>query len=384
MYKESGPSNFAINVFSMQGHKVLVDAQTDMSIESVKNEAVKKLSNMRGSGFDNTAEYTLVCAVGQCRRLFNKNTIKSENLTAADILLLYNVQEQSSKDPGVPTRSIPTMPGIKKATEGLVARGKSVGEAASSANSATGTLEQTFRKILLTLLDLSYKLMFFDEEADGLFCSKSKTLNLVDPSLISSLTAMGFSEAMACKALRVNQMDMEAAMDWLLHNPESREESAMDTDTETDENETEDKDDDKHSAKRVKRRLDAWRKKNQRLQPSNEHITILVGMGFTKEDSTQALKLNGNNPSAACDWLLGDRKVPDDDPNDGLAPDSELYKAIVSNPTIHIGLHNKRVLEALEDMLENPLRRHNWANDSTVGSVILQILKLYHKYSNSG
>lgn len=384
MYKESGPSNFAMNIFSMQGHKVSVDVQADMSIESVKNEAVKKFSNVRGSGFDSTADYVLVCAIGQCRRLLNKNTIKSENLSAADVLLLFNAQGPSNKGPEVTTRSIPTMPGIKKATEGLVPRGKTTNEPASSSQSSSSSLEQTFRKILLTLLDLSYKLMFFDEEADGLFSTRNKTsLNQVDPSLVSSLTSMGFSEARACKALRVNQMDLEAATEWLLHNPESQEESAMDTDTETN-NDTDDEDVDKHSAKRVKRRLEGWQKKTQRLQPSSEHITILVGMGFSKEDSTQALKLNGNNPSAACDWLLGDRKIPDEDPNDGLSPDSELYKAIVSNPTIHIGLHNKRVLEALEDMLENPMRRHNWANDSTVGSVILQILKLYHKYSNSG
>lgn len=379
MYKESHTASIPISIFSIQGQKLSINVQSDTVIENLRDEAIKKFSGIKGCAFDNLAEYVLVPAINPTRQLVGKNTVKVENLQASDVLLLHKIcstvelSKSSSKANGIPTK-----PGIEKATEGLPSKGMPASRIPATQNLG-GNLEQTFRKILLTLLDLSYKLMFFDDEADDIFKKKKPQ---IDPSLISSLTAMGFSEERACKALTASGLDLEAAMEWLLHSPEEAE--RMDVDAkDTLEGARGDSPVAHDAAARVRRRFELWQEKNSSSQPKKEHVEMLVAMGFKESESLEALKYNGNNPNAACDWLLGDRKVPAGNPNECLSRDSELYKAITTDPAIHTGLHNKRVLEALEDMLDNPMRRHNWANDPTVGSVILQILKLYHKYSSS-
>lgn len=380
MYKESHPALIPISIFSIQGQRISINAQADTLIENLRDEAIKKFSGIKGSAFDNLAEYVLVLAISPTRQLAAKNTVKTENVQPSDILLLHKICStvEPSKISFNKANGIPTKPGIEKATEGLPSKGMPKPRTVATQNSG-GNLEQTFRKILLTLLDLSYKLMFFDDEADNIFKKKKPQ---IDPTLISSLTAMGFSEERACKALTASGLDLEAAMEWLLHSPEEAERMDVDARDTVEGN---------HGyspvvhddMSRIKQRFELWQEKNSSSQPKKEHVEVLIAMGFQESESLQALQYNGNNPNAACEWLLGDRKVPVGNPNECLSRDSELYKAITTDPAIHTGLHNKRVLEALEDMLDNPMRRHNWANDPTVGSVILQILKLYHKYSSS-
>lgn len=377
MYKESHSATIPISIFSIHGQRISLNVQSESSIENVRDEAIRKFSAIKGCSFDNLGEYVLVTVVDPLRQLSPKNSVKAESLRQSDILLLHRMCGATPEPANTNKASgIPTKPGIEKATEGLQARGTPK-STHSPMQSSSGNLEQTFRKILLTLLDLSYKLMFFDEDADNIFEKKKPQ---IDASLVSSLTAMGFSEERACKALKMNGLDVETATEWLLHTPEDSEQMEVDA-KESDGVEAGCSRQDPES--RAQRRLALWQEKHAGFQPTPEHVESLVSMGFSEDDSKLALKYNGNDPNAACDWLLGDRKVPTDNPNECLSKDSELYKAISTDPTIHTGLHNKRVLEALEDMLDNPMRRHNWANDPTVGSVILQILKLYHKYSNS-
>merc|ERR1712136_50134 len=201
--------------------------------------------------------------------------------------------------------------------------------------------------------------------------SASNPSSKVDPTKIKHLTDMGFSEDLATKALLATGLDVNSAMEWALsHNGQtsssgSSSSEPMDVTQTTTSNKT--------SKRKLKTRL---------FTPNAGHLATLTDMGFTEEESVQALRLNGNNPVSACEWLLSDRKV-EENVDSPLDPESELYKALISNPTIHIGLHDRKVLEALEDMVENPWRRNNWAYESAVGNVILQILKLYNKYSTT-
>ena len=45
-----------------------------------------------------------------------------------------------------------------------------------------------------------------------------------------------------------------------------------------------------------------------------------------------------------CEWLLGDRKTLPSDVDEGLDVDGPIYKAIMANPTIQLGLNNPRCL----------------------------------------
>jgi hypothetical protein len=45
-----------------------------------------------------------------------------------------------------------------------------------------------------------------------------------------------------------------------------------------------------------------------------------------------------------CDWLLGDRKTQPQDLDEGLDTNGAVYKAIMANPQVQLGLNNPRCL----------------------------------------
>ena len=361
--------SYAVFISDLFGNETTVNiASNDMLIEKVKEAAIKQLFENEGSS--NFGQFRLILVKDIPRLLSDDKTIKQEQLedgNSAILLKSRSKQVSSLVKDGVVSHDGPTQSAINRATEGLpdFTNVSDKSKTQGSDLSSPSQVEQTFRKVLLALLDLSYKFMHFDQ-ADQMAPSE------IDPTPLKELTDMGFSEQLAKKALLENNMNKNMAMEWLLTHSTDPASSQTDEPMETSST--------KHVIrKRVKTRSRAF-------VPNPAHLEVLLDMGFSKEQSIQALRINGNNPNTACEWLLSDHKDlqdTSDDIDEPLSPDTELYKALVSNPTIHIGLHDKKVLEALEDMVENPWRRNNWAYESAVGNVLLQILKLYNKYSTT-
>uniref|UniRef100_H2ZLU6 UBA domain-containing protein n=1 Tax=Ciona savignyi TaxID=51511 RepID=H2ZLU6_CIOSA len=356
----------SMTVTDLHGNDTTVNVSSEMLIEKIKEMAVKQISSDSETPTE-SGQYRLVLIGDVPRSLCDDKTAKQESLSEGDSALLLknrgHKQPMSSliKD-AVLSHEGPSSSMILRATESLPALGSDmIGTATSSEQ-----VEQTLRKVLLALLDLSYKFMHFDEDK-----KVTKPEHNFNDVHVKNLTDMGFSERRAKKALLLNNMNTNLAMEWLLQHadePSDGEDACDPEPMETGESST-----------NIRQRLRAFK-------PNPIHLASLLDMGFSKEESIQALKINGNNPNTACEWLLSDRTTgptEDTDNDEALSPDSELYKALLSNPTIHIGLHDRKVLEALEDMVENPWRRNNWAYESAVGNVILQILKLYNKYSTS-
>ncbi|KXJ07692.1 Ubiquitin-associated domain-containing protein 1, partial [Exaiptasia diaphana] len=102
-------------------------------------------------------------------------------------------------------------------------------------------------------------------------------------------------------------------------------------------------------------------------------VENLKEMGFQEEEILIALKVTGNSQEAACEWLLGDKKGNLENIDDGLDPESPIYKAIMENPMVQLSLYNPRVLAAFEDMLENPHNSNLYISDADTGPVLLQI-----------
>ena len=48
--------------------------------------------------------------------------------------------------------------------------------------------------------------------------------------------------------------------------------------------------------------------------------------------------------SLQCEWLLGDRKTNTQDLDEGLDTSGAVYKAIMANPQVQLGLNNPRCL----------------------------------------
>ncbi|XP_078492693.1 ubiquitin-associated domain-containing protein 1-like [Ciona intestinalis] len=354
-----------VTVSDLYGNDTIVNVTPEMLIEKIKEMAVKQITaDTEATG--NVGQYRLILINNIPRSLCDDKTAKQESLLEGDSTLLLknrnNKQPMSSlvKD-GVVSHEGPSLSSIARATEGLPSMSgpSTSGETSDMIGAATSSeqVEQTLRKVLLALLELSYKFMHFNED------QKSKREVEFESSDVKHLTDMGFSEVRAKRALLLNNMNTNLAMEWLLqHADDSSDDEQMET----------------SGPPSVRQRF-------RTFKPNPTHLASLMDMGFNKDESIQALKINNNNLNSGCEWLLGDRKVDDSHEvkDEMLNPESELYKALVANPTIHIGLHDRKVLEALEDMVENPWRRNSWAYESAVGNVILQILKLYNKYSTS-
>jgi len=380
MDSKLSPKSCSINISDMFGKDTMVHVPASMMVEKIKETALKQLNfeDISNSGSD----HRLVLINDIPRNLCDDKTAKQENIKNGDTMIL--IRNSSSKQisslvkGGLASTDAPSASAIMQATESLPLLTGPELQANHPSNmdgSSSSLVEQTLRRVLLALLELSYKFMHFDEDSEGNPSnndpkSASNLSSKVDPSKVKHLTDMGFSKELAIRALVATGNDVSSAMEWALsHNGD---------DLNTDLPSTEPMDttptvNNKSSKRKLKTRL---------FTPNAGHLATLTDMGFTEEESVQALRLNGNNPVSACEWLLSDRKV-EENVDSPLDPESELYKALISNPTIHIGLHDRKVLEALEDMVENPWRRNNWAYESAVGNVILQILKLYNKYSTT-
>ena len=133
----------------------------------------------------------------------------------------------------------------------------------------------------------------------------------IDPTLISQLTEMGFSENRAIRALASNRLNVQRAMNWLLDH-------ADDPDPSLDEPVSQD------ALRRMLR--PQLRRSAGRAPPPPGPVTPdttvihtlptniqmarqLQDMGFSEEQATEALRLTRNNFEAAAHYLLGDLEV---------------------------------------------------------------------------
>ncbi|MBW01218.1 Ubiquitin-associated domain-containing protein 1, partial [Eschrichtius robustus] len=175
------------------------------------------------------------------------------------------------------------------------------------------------RKILVTLIEVAQKLLALNPDAVELFKKANAMLDededdRMDEAALRQLTEMGFPESRAVKALRLNHMSA---------------------------------------------------------------VVSLMEMGFDEKEVMDALRVSSNQQSAACEWLLGDRRPSPEELDKGIDPDSPLFQAILDNPVVQLGLTNPKILLAFEDMLENPLNSTQWMNDPETGPVVLQISRIF-------
>jgi len=345
-----------LDVSDMSGNTVKVSFLQNTPIERLKELILKQLGC---EDEDQNYKYKLVHINDELRSLAEFSTARDEKLENGDNILLVKIPNQkTSVTRANQSFEAPSAALIQQVTENipLQMNDKKIAST-SNTDSSSSQVEQTLRKVLLALLELSYKFMHFDNP------NNQTSDKSIDPVLVSQLMDMGFSEERAKKALIINNMDKELATEWLLSTHQSK------NDDET-----------PQQSASTSEPTHSYKSRARQFKPNPTHLENLLAMGFAEKESIQALRISGNNPNSACDWLLGDRTTQGD-VDEPLSEDSDLYKALLANPTIHVGLHDPKVVEALEDMVENPWRRNNWAYESAVGNVILQILKLYNKFS---
>ncbi|KAF0887238.1 UBAC1 protein, partial [Crocuta crocuta] len=346
------------------------------------------------------------------RVLSDARTILEENVQDQDVLLLIKkrapsplprMADVSAEEKKKQEEKAPDREAIFRATANLPSYNMDRAEVQTNSLFLLAPQFQTeLRKILVSLIEVAQKLLALNPDAVELFKKANAMLDeeedgRVDEAALRQLTEMGFPESRAAKALRLNQysflspfsMSVPQAMEWLIEHAEDPTidsplpgqaspggaEAAPEGASEAagtsagDAGDEEPRDELTEIFKKIRRKRE--------FRADARAVISLMEMGFDEKEVMDALRVNNNQQSAACEWLLGDRKPSPEELDKGIDPDSPLFQAILDNPVVQLGLTNPKTLLAFEDMLDNPLNSTQWMNDPETGPVMLQISRIF-------
>ncbi|XP_076093519.1 ubiquitin-associated domain-containing protein 1-like isoform X2 [Mytilus galloprovincialis] len=376
-----------IRICHMDGRNYVIDLNSNIKIDELKIMSLSHFNDPAESIKTSLYHKVLLVRTGQV--LSEEKTISEEGVKENDELLLLKKRltpsPLESKDGLVnkdESRKGPTAEEIKEITGELSATKRGPQPEVSNDD-----FHSELQKILVALVELSQKLLCMNPDVSKLFKGaeglSNETEVMADKDLVKQLTDMGFSESKVTKALEQTKNSFNSAMEWLLQHaldpePENTQEDQVEGATGITLPETIKEDTDQSNLQSLR----ALGKKE--FKPNPQALLNLVEMGFDEAEVIEALKVSRNEQNGACEWLLGDRKtrIEESEP-EGLDSSSQMYKALVSNPNVQLGLNNPRCLLAMIQLLESPLTLHQWLSDPETGPFIVHITRIYHSWKYS-
>ncbi|XP_062063225.1 ubiquitin-associated domain-containing protein 1 [Lepus europaeus] len=380
-----------LHICAADGAEWQEEASEDTSVEQLKERCLRHCAHGSLEDPKSVAHHKLIHAASE-RVLSDTKTVSEESVQDRDVLLLIkrrtpaplpkmadvSAEEKKKQDQKAPDRDA-----IFRATAKL----PSYGADRAAAQTSPRDFQTELRKILVSLIEVAQKLLALNPDAVELFRKANAMLDededeRLDEAALRQLTEMGFPESRATKALRLNRMSVPQAMEWLIEHAEdptidaplpgqaspgaaAASEAAAEGGAEDEEARDE--------LTEVFRRI----RRKREFRADARAVVSLMEMGFDEKEVLDALRVNNNQQSAACEWLLGDRKPSPEELDQGIDPESPLFQAILDNPVVQLGLTNPKTLLAFEDMLENPLNSTQWMNDPETGPVMLQISRVF-------
>ncbi|XP_071157027.1 ubiquitin-associated domain-containing protein 1-like isoform X2 [Mytilus edulis] len=374
-----------IRICHMDGRNYVIDLNSNIKIDELKIMSLSHFNDPAESIKTSLYHKVLLARTGQV--LSEEKTISEEGVKENDELLLLKKRltpsPLESKD-GLKdeSRKGPTAEEIKEITGELSATKRGPQPEVSNDD-----FHSELQKILVALVELSQKLLCMNPDVSKLFKGaeglSNETEVMADKDLVKQLTDMGFSESKVTKALEQTKNSFNSAMEWLLQHaldpePENTQEDQVEGATGITLPETIKEDTHQSNLQSLR----ALGKKE--FKPNPQALLNLVEMGFDEAEVIEALKVSRNEQNGACEWLLGDRKtrIEESEP-EGLDSSSQMYKALVSNPNVQLGLNNPRCLLAMIQLLESPLTLHQWLSDPETGPFIVHITRIYHSWKYS-
>ncbi|XP_063422887.1 ubiquitin-associated domain-containing protein 1-like isoform X2 [Mytilus trossulus] len=374
-----------IRICHMDGRNYVIDLNSNIKIDELKIMSLSHFNDPAESIKTSLYHKVLLVRTGQV--LSEEKTISEEGVKENDELMLLKKRltpsPLESKD-GLKdeSRKGPTAEEIKEITGELSATKRGPQPEVSNDD-----FHSELQKILVALVELSQKLLCMNPDVSKLFKGaeglSNETEVKADEDLVKQLTDMGFSVSKVTKALEQTKNSFNSAMEWLLQHaldpePENTQEDQVEGATGITLPETIKEDTHQSNLQSLR----ALGKKE--FKPNPQALLNLVEMGFDEAEVIEALKVSRNEQNGACEWLLGDRKtrIEESEP-EGLDSSSQMYKALVSNPNVQLGLNNPRCLLAMIQLLESPLTLHQWLSDPETGPFIVHITRIYHSWKYS-
>ncbi|XP_014791185.1 ubiquitin-associated domain-containing protein 1 [Octopus bimaculoides] len=391
------PSTMKVRITNMEGVDIIDEFRPDLTVDMVKIRSLSQLFSPMESM--KVSLYHKVLLVRTGKVLNEESTLQQEGLRDNDEIIILKRRlppfVYDGADKKEESRKGPNSESVNKATAGLTPCNM---EPTTDKPPNGGDFQSEFRKILITLIEASQKILCLKPDASKIFRHAEEISNQylpcaskMDETTVKKLTDMGFPEDRARKALALNKMNFLLAMEWLLtHNSNSDTDTPLSNEEDEENEETEKQQLEgataatpNQSAKANSLINSLKRFKKREFRPNPRALLTLMEMGFEESEAISALRVAGNNQDTACEWLLGDRKTVPSDVDEGLDVNGPIYKAIMSNPIIQVGLNNPRCLLAFILMLESPLTANQWLSDAETGPVLLQVSRIYHAEKNS-
>lgn len=404
----TSPENFSVNVISTEGNVLDVTVKPNFTVENIKKIAV-----VHFYGQDTTkpiSRYRLVHS-SKFKQLADENYVDDEGINEYDELLLVEIRSSTAQE-NLSDEALkgPSLEAIVRATSDLPSLRNAPKPVPST--ECPADFQNEIRKILITLVQASAKILMYSSDAEKLYDIIKEKLEARcrptnDPKVIKTLIEMGYPHKKVLKALRLRKSNMTEALEWLIEHQDDSDDEDDETDffvdTTTDTSiaspsssanttkkslkgaclelfETEKQDQkEKNLVHIVDLLLQSFRQyKKMEFKPNKRAMRSLVEMGFDEKNVIGALKVTGNDQANACEWLLGERRRSLQDLDEGLESDGLIYKAIMSNPHIQLSLTKPKMLLAYLSMIETPTSANAWINDPEISPVLSQISKTYH------
>ncbi|XP_053997725.1 ubiquitin-associated domain-containing protein 1 isoform X2 [Hylaeus anthracinus] len=332
------PENYlSIYVISLEGNITNIKAKPDFTIEIIKTAAVNYFYSHDKTKLQ--LQFRLVHS-SKFKQLVDDRNINDEEISENDTLLLVEIRPVPVKENMLEeTLKGPNEEAILQVTSNLRICNP---PRPMSYSDCCVELQSELRKILISLVKASAKILMYSSETQRLYeilqeKFKAKCKPTIDQNTVKTLMEMGYSHKKVLKALCLRKSNITEALTWLIdhqNDPDDDDDNDEDLDLLTIERDT-----DKYVADPSS--STSARKKSLK----DTCIELFKGeMGFEETSIIDALKITGNDQTNACEWLLGERRRSLQDLGEGLDPESPIYKAIMNSPRVQLSLTNPRML----------------------------------------
>lgn len=377
----------------MNGQDFITELKSDMKIDELKIISLSHFSSPAESMKKSLYHRILLVRTGKV--LSEERTVFEEEIQNNDELLLlkkrmpamnFDTKDRtaSQKDD---SKKVPTEDIINKLTSTLP---NPQPAKALEQPAITVDFQTELRKILISLIEAAQKILELNSEASKIFKQAEEMLNEptqieqeIDAAALKKLCDMGFPQNRAKKALLLNSMSVTSAMEWLIQHESDPDidEPLPGTSTSKEEGAVGGRDENSfttngHQTTNILQSLREYRRRE--FKPNHTVLQNLIEMGFDEKDALEALRISRNNQNDACEWLLGEKKTSSQDLDEGLDTNGAVYKAIMANPQVQLGLNNPRCLLAFLQMLDSPLATQQWLSDPDTGPLLVQVSRIYH------
>ncbi|XP_052673264.1 ubiquitin-associated domain-containing protein 1-like isoform X1 [Crassostrea angulata] len=386
-------SGLRVRITNMNGQDFITELKSDMKIDELKIISLSHFSSPAESMKKSLYHRILMVRTGKV--LSEERTVFEEEIQNNDELLLlkkrmpamnFDTKDRtaSQKDD---SKKVPTEDIINKLTSTLP---NPQPAKALEQPAITVDFQTELRKILISLIEAAQKILELNSEASKIFKQAEEMLNEptqteqeIDAAALKKLCDMGFPQNRAKKALLLNSMSVTSAMEWLIQHESDPDidEPLPGTSTSKEEGAVGGREENSfttngHQTTNILQSLREYRRRE--FKPNHTVLQNLIEMGFDEKDALEALRISRNNQNDACEWLLGEKKTSSQDLDEGLDTNGAVYKAIMANPQVQLGLNNPRCLLAFLQMLDSPLATQQWLSDPDTGPLLVQVSRIYH------